>query len=96
MLFSTSEVRSLKGIRSGTLKEVAESPLLLLCVPISQISKTCLEIKPYLTPGQLIIDTCSVKERPLQEMKRLLPRIVEIWAHTLCSGPTALGTGFAD
>ena len=62
VVFDKKKVRGSKGIRSGTLEEVASRPLLLLCVPISQISKTCLEIKPYLTPGQLIIDTCSVKE----------------------------------
>ena len=72
---------------------MAKSPLLLLCVPISQISKTCLEINPYLTPGQLIIDTCSVKERPLQEMKRLLPRFVEILGTHPLFGPDSARNG---
>ena len=93
VVYDRKRVRCPKGIRQGTLEEVASRPLLLLCVPISQISKTCLEIKPYLTPGQLIIDTCSVKEKPLQELARLLPRFVEILGTHPLFGPDSARNG---
>jgi len=93
VVYDRKRVRCPKGIRRGTLEEVATNPLLLLCVPMSEISKTCLEIKPYLTPGQLIIDTCSVKERPLQEMARLLPRFVEILGTHPLFGPDSARNG---
>jgi prephenate dehydrogenase len=86
-------VRCPSGIRSGPLEEVASRPVLLLCVPISEIARTCVEIKPYLTAGQLIIDTCSVKEKPLQEMARLLPRFVEILGTHPLFGPDSARNG---
>ena len=93
VVYDRKRVRCPRGISTRPLKEVASRPLLLLCVPISQISKTCLEIKPYLTPGQLIIDTCSVKERPLQELARLLPRFVEILGTHPLFGPDSARNG---
>ena len=93
VVYDRKRVRCPKGIHRGTLEEVASRPLLLLCIPISEISKTCLEIKPYLTPGQLIIDTCSVKERPLQEMARLLPSFVEILGTHPLFGPDSARSG---
>ncbi|HET6960842.1 MAG TPA: prephenate dehydrogenase [Terriglobia bacterium] len=93
VVYDRKRVRCPRGVRSGSLEEVASRPLVLLCVPISAISKTCLEIKPYLAPGQLIIDTCSVKERPLQEMARLLPRVVEILGTHPLFGPDSARNG---
>ena len=93
VVYDRKRVRCPRGIRRRSLEEVASQPLLLLCVPISQISKTCLEIEPYLTPGQLIIDTCSVKEKPLQELDRLLPRFVEILGTHPLFGPDSARNG---
>jgi prephenate dehydrogenase len=93
VVYDRKRIRCPKGIRRGSLAEAASRPLLLLCVPISAISKTCLEIKPYLTPAQLIIDTCSVKERPLQEMARSLPKFVEILGTHPLFGPDSARSG---
>ncbi len=96
VVYDRKRVRCPRGIRAGSLEEVASRPLLLLCVPISQISKTCLEIKPYLTPGQLIIDTCSVKEKPASRNRlACCPGLSKFWELTLCSDPTVPGTEFA-
>jgi prephenate dehydrogenase len=93
VVYDRKRIRCPKGIRRGSLEEAASRPLLLLCVPISTISTICLEIKPYLTPGQLIIDTCSVKEKPLQEMARWLPRFVEILGTHPLFGPDSARNG---
>jgi len=93
VVYDRKRIRCPKGIRRGSLEEAASRPFLLLCVPISTISKVCLEIKPYLTPGQLIIDTCSVKEKPLQEMARSLPRFVEILGTHPLFGPDSARNG---
>jgi prephenate dehydrogenase len=93
VVYDRKRIRCPKGIRPGSLDEAASRPLLLLCVPISTISTICLEIKPYLTPGQLIIDTCSVKEKPLQEMARWLPRFVEILGTHPLFGPDSARNG---
>ena len=93
VVYDRKRIRCPKGIRRSSLQEVASRPLVLLCVPISQISKTCLEIKSYLTQGQLVIDTCSVKEKPLQELARLLPRFVEILGTHPLFGPDSARNG---
>ena len=54
-----------QGVSWRRLNEVAAKPVVILCVPISEIKRTCLAIRPFLSPGQLILDTCSVKVRPL-------------------------------
>jgi prephenate dehydrogenase len=93
VVYDRKRIRCPKGTRRGSLEEVASRPLLLLCVPISTISAICHEIKPHLTPGQLIIDTCSVKEKPLQEMARSLPRFVEILGTHPLFGPDSARNG---
>lgn len=93
VVYDIKRGRGTKAIRRSTLAEVASLPLVLLCVPISQIAKTCVEIKPHLKPGQLILDTCSVKEKPLEEMARLLPKFVEILGTHPLFGPDSARNG---
>lgn len=92
-VYDRKRVRCPRGIRWGTLEQVAARPLLLLCVPISEIRETCLQIKPYLSPGQLVLDTCSVKEKPLQDMARSLPQFVEILGTHPLFGPDSARNG---
>ena len=80
------------NIEFVTLEEVAQKPVLLICVPISEMEVVCRQLKPHLSPGQLIVDTCSVKERPLQLMLELLPSFVEILGCHPLFGPDS-GSG---
>ena len=66
------------NIQLASLEEVAKKDVLLICVPISEMDVACRQLKPHLSPGQLIVDTCSVKEQPLKLMLDLLPSFVEI------------------
>ena len=81
------------GLRMGTLEEVARSSVVLLCVPISEIRTTLMEISPHLTEGSLLVDTCSVKEYPVAQMKRLLPLHVEILGTHPLFGPDSAREG---
>ena len=92
-VFDQKKPLRLKGIQSLPLSEVASKPILLLCVPISRIGSICKEINPFLTPGQLILDTCSVKEKPLREMTHALPRFVEIVGTHPLFGPDTAKSG---
>ncbi|MEW5977417.1 MAG: prephenate dehydrogenase [Acidobacteriota bacterium] len=67
-----------RGIKAVSLKEIATKPVLFLCVPISELEEICGLLKPLLSPGQLVLDACSVKEKPLQIMLKGLPRFVEV------------------
>ena len=75
------------GVRFATLREVARQPCLLLCVPISQMERLCRRLGPLLTPGQLVMDTCSVKEEPLRLMLDLFPESVEVLGTHPLFGP---------
>jgi prephenate dehydrogenase len=80
-------------IRLVSFSEVAEKPILLLCVPISEIEAVCRRLKPFLKKGQLVVDTCSVKEKPLQIMTRVLPSFVEILGTHPLFGPDSAKGG---
>ncbi len=75
------------GVRFASLREVARKPCLLLCVPISRMEPVCRRLGPLLTPGQLVMDTCSVKEEPLRLMLDLFPEPVEVLGTHPLFGP---------
>ena len=83
------------GIRSVPLREVARKPCLLLCVPISQMERVCRRLGPLLTPGQLVMDACSVKEEPLRLMLELFPESVEVLGTHPLFGPETGRHGIA-
>jgi prephenate dehydrogenase len=82
-----------QGVCRGDWDEVAAKPIVLLCVPISFMEPTCRQLASNLHPGQLVIDTCSVKEWPLRIMTRLLPRHVEILGTHPLFGPDSARQG---
>lgn len=82
-----------EGIQTASLTEVARKPVLLLCVPISEIDTVCRQLRPFLQKGQLVLDTCSVKEKPLRQMKQVLPRGVEVLGTHPLFGPDSARSG---
>ena len=82
-----------EGLCPVGLATAAKKPALLLCVPISAIGAVCRQLKPYLTPGQLVLDTCSVKEKPLRLMKQILPRGVDVEGTHPLFGPDSARQG---
>jgi prephenate dehydrogenase len=92
-VYDSRKSRCPQGVSWRPLSEVAAKPVVVLCVPISEIKKTCLTIRPFLGPGQLILDTCSVKVRPLTEMLRTLPEFVEILGTHPLFGPDSVRQG---
>ncbi len=83
------------GVCRGSLREVARKPCLLLCVPISQMERVCRRLGPLLTPGQLVMDTCSVKEEPLRLMLEHFPESVEVLGTHPLFGPETGRHGIA-
>lgn len=80
---------------AAPFEKVVSAKLIILCVPISAVEKTCKDMAPYLKNAQIVVDTCSVKERPLRWMREHLPQFVEIvGAHPLF-GPDSGKEGIA-
>lgn len=86
-VFDRKALSAQSGVRSAALREVARKPCLLLCVPISQMERICRRLGPLLAPGQLVMDTCSVKEEPLRLMLDRFPESVEVLGTHPLFGP---------
>lgn len=82
-----------RNVKVVSFDEVARKPVLVLCVPISAVETVCHRLKPLLSKGQLVLDTCSVKEEPLRCMTRILPRSVEVLGTHPLFGPDSARSG---
>lgn len=79
----------------ASLSEALECQVILLSVPISQMKRVCQQIAPSLSPGQLVVDTCSVKARPVSWMTEYLPSEVDILGTHPLFGPDSGKEGIA-
>ena len=79
---------------SRPISEISNSSVVLLCVPISQMEKVCQDISPHLQENTLIIDVCSVKEYPMEVMKKNLPSHAQILGTHPMFGQTVFTTRF--
>ena len=76
-------------------EEAAGCPVIVLAVPISRVEEVCRSLAPGLSAGQVVVDTCSVKQRPLAVMQRELPEDVEIVGTHPLFGPDSGKEGIA-
>jgi prephenate dehydrogenase len=72
---------------NGSLIDVCKRPIVIAAVQISALSELLTTISPHLAKGTLFIDVCSVKQRPMQEMKTYLPEHVQILGTHPMFGP---------
>jgi prephenate dehydrogenase len=77
------------------LAETVAADVIVLAVPISAVETVCRTISPLLRTGQLVIDTCSVKQKPIETMKRQLPGDVQILGTHPLFGPDSGKDGIA-
>ena len=88
--------RKLRGItQQATFEEVTAAQLIVLCVPISKVEETCKRMAPFLREGQIVVDTCSVKVRPVEWMSAHLPESVQILGTHPLFGPDSGKEGIA-
>ena len=70
------------------LKELAEaSDFIIPCVPISKFENLILELKPLLKENTILMDVCSVKEYPVEIMKKHITADVQIISTHPLFGP---------
>lgn len=81
----------LSHVRRALLNEVASCSVVILAVPISRLQSTLKSISPHLRPGALVIDVCSVKIKPVQWMRDILPRDTHILGAHPLFGPDSAG-----
>jgi prephenate dehydrogenase len=85
-----------KRIRAkwNDLETVAQSDVVILCVPISQTEKMIKKIAPMVKKGALILDTCSVKVYPCRWLEENLPADVDIVGTHPMFGPNTTKFNF--
>ena len=83
-----SDRAKLTGLsHAATIERVLTANFVILATPISAIDAVCRRIAPSLREGQVIIDTCSVKQYPVDCMLSRLPSEVQILGSHPLFGP---------
>lgn len=76
-----------KRVKPSSLEEVCQAPIVILAVPISQLADLCRSISSLLEERTLVVDVCSVKVKPMEQMNELLPKHVQILGTHPMFGP---------
>ncbi len=63
----------LEAGKKASLGQVVDVDFLFLLVPISAMAEMCRKIKDILPERTIVVDTCSVKIFPIEQMQRELP-----------------------
>lgn len=99
-VYEIDEVRAKQaqicGFDTITTKQLADYRTVILCVPISTFKTVVEDIATHLSPGTLVMDTCSVKVHPVEVMEGVLPDTISIIATHPLFGPDSIGKGFEN
>lgn len=60
-------------VKVATLPQIAACDIVVVAVPVQKMEPVLAELAPHLKPGALVIDVASVKIKPTEFMKKLLP-----------------------
>ncbi|MEA3343301.1 MAG: prephenate dehydrogenase [archaeon] len=63
---------------SSLEKAAASKDIVVLSMPISKLEGVLGDIAPHLKPGALVLDVCSVKQKPCELMRDVLPQTVDV------------------
>ncbi|HXB76066.1 MAG TPA: prephenate dehydrogenase [Bradyrhizobium sp.] len=89
----TAEDQRHDHVRFGNVCDIARCDLVILAVPIGDLSSALREIRPHLRPGGIVVDVSSVKVRPIALMKAELPPFVDIVGTHPLFGPQSASHG---
>ncbi|NDJ53826.1 MAG: prephenate dehydrogenase/arogenate dehydrogenase family protein [Chloroflexi bacterium] len=74
-----SPIAAEHGIQMTNLEHLcAEASTIFLCVPINALAGAARHIKAHLRPGSTVIDVCSVKMRPAQDLLDTLSDLPDV------------------
>jgi prephenate dehydrogenase len=79
-----------RKIQVRPLSVVASQELVVLAVPISALEATLHDIRPFVNPGALVLDVCSVKVQPVRWMRKILPRSSNVLGTHPLFGPDSV------
>jgi len=91
----TPRTLNLGSVTIVPLEGLGECSTIFLCTAISSIESVLKELVPFLKPGTLVADTCSVKSYPIRMMEEILPSYVSILGTHPMFGPDSSKNGIA-
>ena len=81
--FDKSREAERLGVEFTPLKETASSDVVVFSTPVSALKSALMQAKPFLKNGALVLDVCSVKEKPARLMRDILPDVDLLGTHPL-------------
>lgn len=82
-----------EGVSRVTEEELLRLPVIIICTSISSFEDVIRRIAGAISPGTLVMDTCSVKVYPCRIMKQYLSKETEIIATHPMFGPDSSKNG---
>ena len=90
------EISGKKHIQEASLDIAASREAVFLAVQMGKFERSLKECIPYIKPGSVIIDVCSVKLMPLKVLSDLLPEGVHMLLTHPMFGPDSIGEGLKN
>lgn len=81
------------GVRWNDFSNTANKPLVIFAVPLNPFAEVLKRAVPFLKPDAVCFDVCSVKMKPLELMREILPDTVEIIGTHPLFGPQSGSNG---
>lgn len=83
------------GARTGDLVAAAGCDIVILAVPVQRLRDALVSVAPHLRPDALVLDVASVKIKPTEAMRDLLPPTVSLVGTHPLFGPQSGKDGIA-
>jgi prephenate dehydrogenase len=91
--YNRSERPTPEGVGRVGLEELSGCDIIFLCCAISAMPQVCRQLGGLIRPGTLVVDTCSVKVWPVQQMLERFEPGVDIVASHPMFGPDSARNG---
>ncbi len=88
-----SELNLPDHVQVESFKAAAECDIVIPAIPLGSYKDWLRNVYPYLAPGSLVVDICSVKVKPIEMLLKGLPRHVQIMATHPIFGPQSASSG---
>jgi len=82
-----------EGVHVASFHDVCNQRIVIPCMPISSFKEVLAAASPLMRPDALVVDVCSVKEKPVRWMKTALPETVSILGTHPMFGPDSASAG---
>lgn len=77
------------GEWAASLEDVTRCDYLILSIPLEAYKEVLESVKPLINEKTVIVDVCSVKEKPVQLINDILPNQPVVATHPLCGPESA-------